>query len=147
VPLADQIGLLADMRKEGKIELIGLSEVDVDQMVQARLVTPIASVQNRFNVGHRRWESVLDYAEREGLGFIPWFPVGAGELAKGGGPLAAVADEIDATPAQVALAWLLRRSPVMIPIPGTSSVSHVEENVAAASLELTDAQFELISDT
>ncbi len=147
VPLADQIGLLADMRKEGKIELIGLSEVDVDQMVQARLVTPIASVQNRFNVGHRRWESVLDYAEREGLGFIPWFPVGAGDLAKPGGRLGAVADEIDATPAQVALAWLLRRSPVMIPIPGTSSVAHLEENVGAASLELTDAQFELISGT
>lgn len=145
VPLADQIGVLADMRSEGKIALIGLSEVDVDQIVQARLVTPIASVQNRFNVTHRQWEPVLDYAEREGLGFIPWFPIGAGDLTRSGGVLTAVADEVGATTAQVALAWLLRRSPVMIPIPGTSSVAHLEENVGAASLELTDAQYESIS--
>jgi len=145
VPLADQIGVLADMRKEGKIELIGLSEVDVDQVVEARLVTPIASVQNRFNVADRQWESVLDYAEREGLGFIPWFPIGAGDLSRPKGLLMAIADEVDATPAQVALAWLLRRSPVMIPIPGTGSIGHLEENIRAASLELTDAQYESIS--
>jgi aryl-alcohol dehydrogenase-like predicted oxidoreductase len=145
VPLADQIGVLADMRKEGKIALIGLSEVDEDQIVQARLVTPIASVQNRYNTVHRQWESVLDYAEREGLGFIPWFPIGAGDLARPAGPLEAIADELDATPAQVALAWLLRRSPVMIPIPGTRSVAHLEENVGAASVEMTDTQYESIS--
>jgi pyridoxine 4-dehydrogenase len=145
VPLADQIGVLADMRKEGKIALIGLSEVDVDQIIQARLVTPIASVQNRFNVAHRQWQSVLDYAEREGLGFIPWFPIGAGDLTRPGGVLTAIADEVDATAAQVALAWLLRRSPVMIPIPGTSSVTHLEENVGAAEMELTDTQYESIS--
>lgn len=145
VPLADQIGVLADLRKEGKIGLIGLSEVDVDQIVQARLVTPIASVQNRFNVEHRQWESVVDYAEREGLGFIPWFPINAGELAKARGRLAAIADELDASTTQVALAWLLRRSPVIIPIPGTASVTHLEENVAAAAIELTDAQFAALS--
>lgn len=145
VPLADQIGVLDDMRREGKIELIGLSEVSVDELTQARLLTSIASVQNLYNVVNRQSEAVLDYCEREGLGFIPWFPVATGELARPGGPLAKLGDKLGATPAQLALAWLLRRSPVVLPIPGTSSVKHLQENVAAASVELTDDDFEAIS--
>ncbi|MHB1876040.1 MAG: aldo/keto reductase [Streptosporangiaceae bacterium] len=145
VPLADQIGVLDDMRDEGKIALIGLSEVSVDEIVQARLLTPIASVQNLYNVVNRQSEDVLDYATKEGLGFIPWFPVATGQLARPGGPLARIAGESGATPAQLALAWLLRRSPVMLPIPGTGSVAHLEENVAAASVDLTDGQYEEMS--
>jgi aryl-alcohol dehydrogenase-like predicted oxidoreductase len=145
VPLADQVGVLDDMRREGKIELIGLSEVTVDDLTQARLHTSIASVQNLYNVVNRQSEAVLDYCEREGLGFIPWFPVATGGLAKPGGPLAKLADRSAASPAQLALAWLLRKSPVMLPIPGTSSVRHLAENIAAATVELTDAEFEAIS--
>ncbi len=145
VPLADQIGMLDDMRNEGKIALIGLSEVSVDEIVQARLLAPIVSVQNLYNVVNRQSEDVLDYATKEGLGFIPWFPVATGQLARPGGPLARIASAAGATPAQLALAWLLRRSPVMLPIPGTSSVTHLEENVAAASVDLTDEQYEEMS--
>jgi aryl-alcohol dehydrogenase-like predicted oxidoreductase len=145
VPLADQIGVLDDMRNEGKIALIGLSEVSVDEIVQARLLAPIVSVQNLYNVVNRQSEDVLDYATKEGLGFIPWFPVATGQLARPGGPLARIASAAGATPAQLALAWLLRRSPVMLPIPGTSSVTHLEENVAAASVDLTDEQYEEMS--
>jgi pyridoxine 4-dehydrogenase len=147
VPLADQVGELDAMRGEGKIVLIGLSEVSVDEINQARLITPIASVQNLYNVVDRKSEAVLDYCEREGLGFIPWFPVATGDLAKPGGRLARLAAQTGSTPAQLALAWLLHRSPVMLPIPGTSSVSHLEENAGAASLELTEEQFEAISAT
>ncbi len=145
VPLADQVGVLAELRREGKIALIGLSEVTVDQVTEARLITPIASVQNLFNVVSRRSEAVVEYCEREGLGFIPWYPIATGDLARLGGPLARLASQSGATPAQLALAWLLRRSPVMLPIPGTSSVKHLEENVAAASVELTDDQFAELS--
>jgi aryl-alcohol dehydrogenase-like predicted oxidoreductase len=145
VPLADQIGVLDDLRREGKIELIGLSEVTVDELTQARLLTSIVSVQNLYNVVNRQSEAVLEYCEREGLGFIPWFPVATGELAKPGGPLARLASQSGVTPAQLALAWLLRRSPVMLPIPGTGSVRHLEENVAAASVELTDETYDAIS--
>jgi pyridoxine 4-dehydrogenase len=145
VPLADQIGVLDDMRNEGKIALIGLSEVSVDEIVQARLLTPIASVQNLYNVVNRQSEDVLEYATKEGLGFIPWFPVATGQLARPGGPLAQIAGAAGATPAQLALAWLLRRSPVMLPIPGTGSVAHLEENVAAAAVDLTDEQYEEMS--
>ncbi|MDA8320929.1 MAG: aldo/keto reductase [Actinomycetota bacterium] len=145
VPLADQIGVLDDMRNEGKIALIGLSEVSVDEIVQARLLAPIVSVQNLYNVVNRQSEDVLDYATKEGLGFIPWFPVATGQLARPGGPLARIASAAGATPAQLALAWLLRRSPVMLPIPGTGSVTHLEENVAAASVDLTDEQYEEMS--
>ena len=145
VPLADQIGVLDDMRNEGKIALIGLSEVSVDEIVQARLLAPIVSVQNLYNVVNRQSEDVLEYATKEGLGFIPWFPVATGQLARPGGPLARIASAAGATPAQLALAWLLRRSPVMLPIPGTSSVTHLEENVAAASVDLTDEQYEEMS--
>ncbi len=145
VPLADQIGMLDDMRNEGKIALIGLSEVSVDEIVQARLLAPIASVQNLYNVVNRQSEDVLEYATKEGLGFIPWFPVATGQLARPGGPLARIASAAGATPAQLALAWLLRRSPVMLPIPGTGSVAHLEENVAAAAVDLTDEQYEEMS--
>ncbi|MHB1594365.1 MAG: aldo/keto reductase [Streptosporangiaceae bacterium] len=145
VPLADQIGVLDDMRNEGKIALIGLSEVSVDEIVQARLLAPIASVQNLYNVVNRQSEDVLEYATKDGLGFIPWFPVATGQLARPGGPLARIASAAGATPAQLALAWLLRRSPVMLPIPGTGSVAHLEENVAASSVDLTDEQYEEMS--
>jgi pyridoxine 4-dehydrogenase len=145
VPLADQIGVLDDMRREGKIELIGLSEVSVDEITQARLITPIASVQNLYNIVSRQSEDVVDYCDREGLGFIPWFPVATGSLARPGGPLARLAADTGTAPCQLALAWLLQRSPVMVPIPGTNSLAHLEENVAAASVDLTDAHFDAIS--
>jgi len=145
VPLADQVGVLDDLRREGKIALIGLSEVSVGEVAQARLVAPIASVQNLYNVVNRQSEEVVDYCEREGIGFIPWFPVATGELAKPGGPLARLAGQTGVTTVKLALAWLLRRSPVILPIPGTSSVAHLEENVAASEVELTDDQFDAIS--
>jgi pyridoxine 4-dehydrogenase len=145
IPLADQVGTLNDMRKEGKIRYLGLSEVSVDQIGEARLTAPISSVQNLYNLVSRKSEDVLDYCEREGLGFIPWFPIATGRLASADGPLSALAKQAGATPAQLALAWLLHRSPVMLPIPGTGSVEHLEENVAGAEIELSDAQFDEMS--
>ncbi|MEP7023471.1 MAG: aldo/keto reductase [Actinomycetota bacterium] len=145
VPLADQVGTLDELRKEGKIRYLGLSEVTVDQIGEARLTAPISSVQNLYNLVSRKSEDVLDYCEREGLGFIPWFPIATGLLASADGPLSALAKQSGATPAQLALAWLLQRSPVMLPIPGTGSVAHLEENVAGAQLELSDAQYEEMS--
>jgi len=141
VPLADQLGALTDLQKEGKIKHLGLSEVSVAELTEARGYAEIVSVQNLYNLTNRQSEDVLEYAEAEGIGFIPWFPIATGELAKPGGPLDALAAETGATPAQLALAWLLKRSPVMLPIPGTSSVAHLEENMAARSVELTDAQY------
>ncbi|CAM3754732.1 aldo/keto reductase [Nocardiopsis rhodophaea] len=141
VPLADQVGELAQLKQEGKVRHIGLSEVSVAELEAAREVTEIASVQNLYNLAERKSEELLDHAEREGIAFIPWFPIATGELAKPGGPLDVLAKELGAAPAQLALAWLLRRSPVMLPIPGTSKVAHVEENIAAAGIELTDEQF------
>ncbi|MEV4800003.1 aldo/keto reductase [Nonomuraea sp. NPDC049421] len=138
VPLEDQVGELKALQDEGKIAHIGLSEVSVEQIEQARAVAPIATVQNLYNLADRSAESVLDYCERNQIGFIPWFPLATGGLVKPGGPLDAIASRLSATPSQLALAWLLRRSPVMLPIPGTSSIAHLEENVAAAGLELTD---------
>lgn len=145
VPLEESLGTLAGLREEGKIRHIGLSEVGVEDIERARETVPIVSVQNRYNLTDRGSEDVLDFCEREGLGFIPWFPLATGALARPGGPLDKIADRLDASPGQVALAWLLRRSPVMLPIPGTSSVEHLEENVAAASLELGDEEFEELS--
>ncbi|MEU6828896.1 aldo/keto reductase [Nocardia beijingensis] len=145
VPLADQLGELVALQQEGKIRHIGLSQVTVEQLRQARELATIVSVQNLYNLANRADEDVLNYAERENIGFIPWFPIATGELAAPGGPLAAISAEHGATPAQLALAWLLRRSPVVLPIPGTSSVAHVEENIAAARIELTDAEFEALS--
>ncbi|MBB6174817.1 aryl-alcohol dehydrogenase-like predicted oxidoreductase [Nocardiopsis mwathae] len=145
VPLADQVGELAQLKQEGKIRHIGLSEVSVAELEAARKITEIASVQNLYNLAERKAEDLLDHAEREGIAFIPWFPIATGELAKPGGPLDRIARETGAAPAQLALAWLLRRSPVMLPIPGTSKVAHVEENIAAAGVELSDAQFEALA--
>ena len=141
VPLEDQVGELAALRDEGKIGLIGLSEVTVEQVEAARAVTPIATVQNLYNLGNRSSEALLDYSAANGIGFIPWFPLATGQLAKRGGPLASLAEQHEASPSQLALAWLLHRSPVMLPIPGTSSVAHLEDNVAAAGITLSDAEF------
>jgi pyridoxine 4-dehydrogenase len=145
VPLADQIGALDEMRREGKIVRIGLSQVSAAEIGEARLTAPIVSVQNLYNLVNRESEDVLDYCEREGLAFIPWFPVATGQLAQPDGPLSAMAKQTGLSPAQLALAWLLHRSPVMLPIPGTGSVAHLEENIAAAEVELTDDQFDSLS--
>lgn len=144
-PLADQIGELLKLKDEGKIRHIGLSEVDVDQLAAAQQITPIVSVQNMYNLATRTAEPVLDAAAEQGIGFIPWFPLAAGPLAAPDGPLQKIAAEHDASPSQLALAWLLKRSPVMLPIPGTSSVAHLEENVAAAEISLSDEEFETLS--
>jgi len=141
VPLEDQVGELKKLQDEGKIRHIGLSEIDVDQLKQAQEVATIASVQNLFNLTDRSAEELLDYSTEQGIGFIPWFPLATGNLVKDGGPLADLAEEHGATPSQLALAWLLKRSPVMLPIPGTSSIGHLEDNVGAADIELTDDQF------
>jgi pyridoxine 4-dehydrogenase len=140
VPLADQLGALVELQAAGKIGRIGLSEVSVSEIEAARTITPIATVQNLYNLSDRSAEPVLDYCEREGIGFIPWFPMATGALASRGGPLRSMADRLAVTPAQIALAWLLQRSPVMLPIPGTSTVAHLEENVDAARIELTSEQ-------
>jgi pyridoxine 4-dehydrogenase len=138
VPAEDQIGTFMELRDEGKIRHIGLSEVSVEQLEHARSMTTIATVQNRYNIADRAAEDVLDLCEREGIGFIPWFPLNTGKLAGEGGPLDEIASRHGSSPAQLALAWLLHRSPVMLPIPGTSSVAHLEDNVAAAEIELSD---------
>jgi aryl-alcohol dehydrogenase-like predicted oxidoreductase len=130
---------LAQLRNEGKIRLIGLSNVTQEHIERARKIVPIVSVQNRYSFADREWDYVVDYCERNGIAFIPWFPLGAGRVA--GDVLERIARAHQATPMQVAIAWLLRRSPHMLPIPGTSSVEHLEENVAAASLRLTDEEF------
>jgi pyridoxine 4-dehydrogenase len=140
VPAEESIGTLVELREEGKIRHVGLSEVSVEEIQQAREIVPIASVQNRYNLTDRNYEDVLDFCEREGIGFIPWFPLAVGDLARPGGPLDEIAARHDATPGQIALAWLLWRSPVMLPIPGTSSVAHLKENTAAASLELDEEE-------
>jgi aryl-alcohol dehydrogenase-like predicted oxidoreductase len=143
VPLADQIGVLTDMQREGKIRHIGLSEVPVDDIEAASKLGRIVSVQNLYNLTNRSSEAVLHHCEANDIAFIPWFPIATGELARPGGPLDRVsARHGGATPAQLALAWLLRRSPVMLPIPGTSKVDHLEENMRAAELQLTDNEFE-----
>ena len=144
-PLEDQIGELAAMQQEGKIRHIGLSEVGVEQLEAAQKITPIVSVQNMYNVAARTAEPLLEACEAQGIGFIPWFPLAAGPLAAPDGPLQRIAAEHDATPSQLALAWLLKRSPVILPIPGTSKVSHLEQNVAAAEIKLSDEQFETLS--
>jgi len=140
VPLADQLGALVELQAAGKIGRIGLSEVSASEIEAARTITPIATVQNLYNLSDRSAEPVLDYCEREGIGFIPWFPMATGALASRGGPLRLMADRLAVTPAQIALAWLLQRSPVMLPIPGTSTVVHLEENVDAARIDLTSEQ-------
>jgi aryl-alcohol dehydrogenase-like predicted oxidoreductase len=146
VPVEDQIGALVELRDEGKIRFIGLSEVSVSQLEEVRRLTTVATVQNRYNLGDRSAEPVLEACEPEGIGFIPWFPLNTGRLAEPGGPLTEVAERHGATPAQVALAWLLHRSPVMLPIPGTSKVEHLEDNMQGAALELSDDEVEALGD-
>jgi aryl-alcohol dehydrogenase-like predicted oxidoreductase len=141
VPLEDQIGELATLQSEGKIRHIGLSEVSVEQIKKAQQIATIVSVQNLYNLANRKAEDVLNYAEQENIAFIPWFPLATGQLASNGSPLVELAQQHDASPSQLALAWLLHRSPVVLPIPGTSSVAHLEDNLAAARIELTDEEF------
>ncbi len=138
VPAAEQVGVLRDLRDEGKIHAIGLSEVDLDELEAARGEVDVVSVQNRYNLADRSSHDVLERCEALGIGFIPWFPIAGSELVSGEGVLGEVAEELDASAPQVALAWLLATSPVMLPIPGTSSLDHLEDNVASAGLELTN---------
>jgi pyridoxine 4-dehydrogenase len=145
VPVAESLGALTDLQDAGKIRHIGLSEVSVEELQEAQKTARIVSVQNLYNLSDQSAEKLLDHCEAEGIGFIPWFPLATGKLARDGGPLDEIANEVGAKPSQLALAWLLRRSPVMLPIPGTSSVQHLEDNLAAASIELTDDQFQRLS--
>ena len=146
ITLEESLGTMSELRDEGKVRHVGLSEIGVEELRQAREIVPIASVQNRYNLTDRGSEAVLEECESEGIAFIPWFPLASGSLSQEGGPVDEISSRHDATPGQVALAWLLRRSPVMLPIPGTSSVNHLEENVAAASLELSDDEYAELSE-
>jgi len=145
-PREQQFQLMRELQEEGKVRHLGLSEVTVEEIEAAREHFEVTTVQNLYNLTERRSEDVLDYCEANDIGFIPWFPLAAGTLAEPGGPVAEIAEEHGATTGQVALAWLLARSPVMLPIPGTSSVEHLEENVAAAELELSDEEIRLLSE-
>jgi pyridoxine 4-dehydrogenase len=144
VPLEDSMGALKELQDEGKIRHVGVSNVSVEELERARAVFDVVTVQNRYSLIDRQSESVLEACERDGLGFIPWFPLAIGELARPGGPLEELARRHDAAPGQLALAWLLARSPVMLPIPGTASVEHLQENVAAQSIELQPDELELL---
>lgn len=146
VPQDEQFGAIAEFLSEGLIARAGLSQVSVEEIEAARKVFPVTTVQNRYNLADRADEAVLDYCEQEGIGFIPWFPLAAGELAQPGGLVDTIAKAHDASPGQIALAWILKRSPVMLPIPGTSKVSHLEENVAAAQIELSDDEFQQLNE-
>jgi pyridoxine 4-dehydrogenase len=145
VAFEDSVWALAELRDEGKIRHVGLSNVGVRDIVMALDIVPIVSVQNRYNLTDRSSEAVIETCEREGIAFIPWHPLATGRLARPGGPLDEIARRHDATPAQVAIAWLLAKSPMMLPIPGTASVEHLEENVAAADLSLTDEEVATLS--
>jgi aryl-alcohol dehydrogenase-like predicted oxidoreductase len=146
VPAEESIGALVELREEGKIRHIGLSEVSVEELSAARDLTPIASVQNKYNLGDRSAEPVLEECERLGIAFIPWFPLNTGGLASRGGPLDDAAARHSASPAQLALAWLLHRSRVMLPIPGTSKVAHLEDNMEAARLSLSDDEVQALEE-
>lgn len=143
VSLEDSVGTLAQLKSEGKIRFVALSNVTQEHIERARKIVPIISAQNRYSFADREWDYVVDHCERNGIVFIPWFPLGAGRVA--GQILDQIARAHQATPHQVAIAWLLKRSPIMLPIPGTSSVKHLEENVAAASLQLSDEEFQRLS--
>ncbi len=145
VPLEDQVGELKLLQDEGKINQIGLSEVTVEETVAARQIAEIATVQNLYNLANRGAEDLLNYAAAEGIGFIPWFPLATGELAGEGSKLTELAADKGVSPSQLALAWLLAVSPVVLPIPGTSSVAHVEDNIAAAGIELTAADLDALT--
>jgi pyridoxine 4-dehydrogenase len=144
-PMEESLGELKALQEEGKIRHIGVSEVEVDTIVAMREIVDVVSVQNLYNLTDRHHEDVVDYCDREGLGFIPWFPLATGKLAGDGGPLTEAAKAHGGSPSQLALAWLLRRSPVILPIPGTSSVAHLEDNCAAAPIDLTDEEYEQLS--
>lgn len=144
VPFEASLETLAELQNQGKIRLIGLSNVTREHIERARKIVPIVSVQNRYSFADREWDYVVDYCESHGIAFIPWFPLGAGKVA--GEVLNEIAKKHQATPKQVALAWLLRRSPIMLPIPGTSSIEHLEENVAAAAVRLTDQEYERLAE-
>jgi aryl-alcohol dehydrogenase-like predicted oxidoreductase len=146
VPVEESLGEMKKMQQEGKIRHIGLSEVEPHEIEQARKIVAIVSVQNQYNLGDRRHEKTLAYAEKHNLGFIPWFPVGGGKLTRPGGPLDAAAKRHNVNIPQLALAWLLHRSPVMLPIPGTSSVRHLEENLTAAGLQLSAAEWKALEE-
>ncbi|MER3495643.1 MAG: oxidoreductase [Armatimonadota bacterium] len=145
-PREDQFGVMKAFLDEGKVRHVGLSEVSIEEIEAARKIVPIVSVQNLYNLANRQSEDVLEYCERENIAFIPWFPMAAGDLARPGGILDTIAKDHEASVSQLALAWLLKRSPVMLPIPGTSSIAHLEENVGAAHIELSDAEFARIAD-
>ena len=140
-PEEEQFGTIQQFVREGKVRHVGLSEVSVEQIERARRFFPVVSVQNKYNLIDREWENVLEYCERENIGFIPWFPLQTGKLAGSGGKLSEIAKRHHAAPSQIALAWLLKRSPVMLPIPGTSKVKHLDENMAAVTIELSDEEF------
>jgi pyridoxine 4-dehydrogenase len=145
VPEAEQFEALREFQREGKVRHLGLSEVNVKEIKRAGKFFTVASVQNRYNLADREWERVVVHCQEHGIGFIPWFPLQTGKLAAEGGALAEIARKHGATPAQIALAWLLKRSPVMLPIPGTARVKHLEENAAAATIELSDEDFSTIA--
>lgn len=145
VPLEDQVGTFKELQQQGKIAHIGLSEVTVDEIKKASQVAKIDTVQNLYNLGNRQSEEVLNYCQENQIGFIPWFPIQTGQLAQGEGILGKIASDLGATPAQVAISWLLHKSPVMLPIPGTKSISHLKENVEAADLEFTEEQMQLLN--
>lgn len=146
VPRDEQFGVIADMQREGLVRHVGLSEVNVEEIQAASKHFRVATVQNLYNVANRQSEQVLEYCEKNNIGFIPWFPLAAGTLAGPGSALTEIASRLNASPSQVALAWTLKRSPVMLPIPGTSKVKHLEENTAAASLKLTDDDFRALDE-
>jgi aryl-alcohol dehydrogenase-like predicted oxidoreductase len=146
VPAGEQFGLMKELQDEGKILEFGLSEVTIDQIVEAQRVLPVVSVQNQYNIAQRSADDVVDFCLEQRIGFIPWFPLGSGKLSRPGGPVDRIAQELGATVSQICLAWLLRRSPIMLPIPGTSSIPHLEENCAAADLALSDAQYAELTD-
>jgi aryl-alcohol dehydrogenase-like predicted oxidoreductase len=146
VPRDEQFGVIADMLKEGLIRHAGLSEVSVEEIEAARKVFPVATVQNRYNLIDRTSEAVVDHCAAIGVGFIPWYPLAAGDLARPGTALDAITHKANATPSQIALAWVLKRSPVMLPIPGTSKVDHLEDNVRAAAIELSDEDFKALDE-
>ncbi len=142
VPVEESLGVIKGLQDQGKIRFVGLSEVSVEQIEQARKVIDIVSVQNEYNITNRKSEAVLSYCEEHGIAFIPWYPVAAGKLAQPGGKLDEAAKQHGATVAQLSLAWLLHRSPVVLPIPGTSSIAHLEENMKAAALQLSDSEWQ-----
>ncbi|HEX3470546.1 MAG TPA: aldo/keto reductase [Silvibacterium sp.] len=144
VPVEESLGAIKEFQKQGKIRHVGLSEVTQKEIERAQKTLPIVSVQNQYNLGDRKYESTLEYCEKHKLGFIPWFPVAAGQLARPGGPLDAVAKQHKVTVAQLSLAWLLHHSPVMLPIPGTSSVTHLEENIGAGAVQLNSDEWKTV---